>query len=242
MRVEHQRAYIIHTRAFRDTSLLVDCYTQEHGRLSLIAKGARARKNKNRSLLQPFQLLSISWQGRGNLKTLIDTESLSPPTLLKSHFLYSGLYVNELFLYLLPAEDAADDLFDRYHDFLAQLQEQKSLEPTLRQFELTLLETLGYGIDFSADAHTSEPINLGKKYHYFVGQGFIDADISALKGAMLFDGEAITKIAEGNFLDQQTLRQAKMITRLSIDSLLDGKTLKSREFFKQIAAQAKSVE
>jgi len=241
MRVEQQKAYIIHTRAFRDTSLLVDCYTQEHGRLSLIAKGARARKNKNRSLLQPFQLLSISWQGRGNLKTLIDTESLTPPTQLKSHYFYSGLYINELFLYLLPVEDASDYLFERYHDFLAQLQTQKNLEPTLRQFELTLLETLGYGIDFTSDAHTSEPIDSNKTYHYFVGQGFVDTDISPTNTAMPFSGKTLLKISVGDFLDRETLRQAKMITRLSIDALLDGKSLKSREFFKQIAAQAKSI-
>lgn len=232
MRVEQQKAYVIHTKPFRDTSLLVDCYTQQFGRIALIAKGARSNKSHQRSLLQPFHLLSISWQGRGSLKTLIGAESLGLHCTLEKHFLYSGLYINELFLHLLATEDTSETLFERYHELLVQLDNKEPLEPTLRKFEFDFLQELGYGIDFFNNAYTGEPLEPHKRYTYILGQGFIEAEKDSK--ALHISGALIKRMAENNFENKEALKPAKYLTRLSIDALLEGKSLKSREFFKQL--------
>lgn len=236
MRVDQQLGYVIHTRPFRDTSLLVDCYTQNYGRLRLVAKGARSPKHRQRVLLQPFQLLTMDWQGRGDLKTLTGVDASQPSVKLKDDYLYSGLYINELLLHLMPTEDGTDDLFDDYQALLQLLEQRVPLQPLLRHFEINFLQSLGYGIDFSFDSHSQEPIVKEKDYVYYIGQGFIDAKTMESHNALLFNGAVLQQIARHDFSNSEVLKQAKQLTRLSIDFLLEGKVLKSREFFKQVAA------
>jgi len=237
MKVEQQQAYVIHTKPFRDTSLLVECFTREYGRISLVAKGARKPKNHQRSLLQPFQLLSINWQGRGGLKTMTGAESIGTSHFLKSDHLYGGLYINELFLHLLAIEDVAEYLFDQYHCLLNDLSRQVALEPVLRQFEFIFLQELGYGIDFNVDAHTGESISSDKNYLYYPAQGFIKTDLVSGDHGIQFSGEILNKIVRNESSNTDVLKASKQLTRATIDFLLEGKPLKSREFFRQLIAQ-----
>ena len=234
MRVEQQQAFVIHTRPFRDTSLLVDCFTRQYGRLTLVAKGARSPKSQFRALLQPFKLLSLSWQGRGSLKTLIDAESLDQFFSLEKKFLYSALYVNELLLNLVPVEDPSDSLFEHYFQLLISLEKQLPLEPSLRRFEFTFLKEIGYGIDFFSGADNGQLIDQQKLYHYVIGQGFIEALTNHLEQPSIL-GQTIIAIAEQQYDDAEVLKVAKYISRLTIDDLLDGRPLKSREFFRQLS-------
>lgn len=235
-RVELQSAYILHARPYRDTSLLVDVLTPDYGRVCLIAKGARKAaskgKSNQRSFLQPFISLQLSWQGKSSLKTLIGAEPIENyHTSLAGHRLYSALYVNELLLYVLPQENPADDLYDVYHMLLQHLcDENFELEPCLRQFEFQLLDELGYGINFYAEANNGNDFEPTKEYVYVLNHGFVETHAAA-HNSMSFRGEDIINIQQSVFETANTCRAAKIITRLALKPLLKGKELKSRELF-----------
>src|SRR5690625_3916350 len=83
MRVDLHPAYVLHTRPYRDTSMLVDLFTPEHGRVALVAKGVRTGKSRRRALLNPFTALLVSFQGRGGLKLLTAVEAQGPGLILQ---------------------------------------------------------------------------------------------------------------------------------------------------------------
>ena len=237
MRVDLQPAYILHTRAYRDTSLLVDVFSENYGKLSLIAKGARKPKQYQRYLLQPFIPLFISWQGKSSLKTLTAIEASTQPVELHSRFLYSGLYLNELLNYVLPSNDPSPEVFQLYATALEQLAHQVDLESCLRQFEFSLLVELGYGIDFTVDASSGKPIQATGIYHFIVEHGFVEvikntATVSCFDDKPSFAGELLIAIAHDQFGQQDVRRAAKQIARLALEPYLRGKVLKSRDLFR----------
>lgn len=231
MRIELQPAYVLHTRPFRDTSLLVDFLTQDYGRVTLVAKGARTAKQRQRYFLQPFSPLSISWQGKSELKTLINVESLPTALTLEGHFLYSGFYANELLVYLLPDNDEVEDIYRLYCALLIDLQRQSKLEPTLRQFEFSLLNFLGYGINFEYEAIEGTPIEKDRFYHFSPDTGFILEPKNDSQGTGVFQGQCLLNIASCSYSDDLTLRVAKKISRSAFALYLQGKSIKSRELF-----------
>jgi DNA repair protein RecO (recombination protein O) len=255
MKVELENAYVLHSRPFKDTSLLVDFFTEKFGRVTLVAKGARQQKKKGNFLLQPFVSLRISWQGKGQLKTLISTEITSHIISLNSgvadnatlhiyknlegNYLYSGFYVNELLTYLLPFDESNENIFYSYVNSIAALKNQFDLEKTLRLFEFSFLSELGYGVDFSATAMTSEPITLNKNYYYEPGEGFFDIDsldeslkTNLLTNGNFFSGSIISAINKRDYNNKNVRRAAKYIGRKSLDHILMGKKIKSRDFFR----------
>lgn len=137
-------AWILHTRAWRDTSLLLEVFTQDHGRVGLIARGARGKRG--RPLLQPLQPLLVSWAQRGELGTLGAVEAGGQSLGLRGTALYSALYCNELVLRLLQRSDPHPALYPAYEACLHGLLNAPA-GPTLRQFEFALLNALGYGWD-----------------------------------------------------------------------------------------------
>ena len=246
MRAELQPAYILHSRSYRDTSLLVDVFSAHYGKLTLIAKGARKPKQYQRQLLQPFIPVLISWQGKSQLKTLTSIEAACLPFELQGKFLYSGLYLNELLNYILAPNDPAPAVFQLYAVVLEQLSAQKDLEACLRQFEFSLLSELGYGIDFSVDVVSGKPIESTSTYHFRVEQGFVEVVDGRLQAAEGFDqptegsypipcysGELLGAIANAEFDRLDVRRAAKQITRLALKPCLRGNILKSRALFKR---------
>lgn len=174
MQVQTQPAYVLHSRPFRDTSLLVDVLTRDFGRVGLIARGQRqARQKSRRVLLQPFVPLLLSWRGRSDLKTLTGAENSAAGVFLTGHYLYSGLYANELIMRLLPQGDAHPDIFSNYQHLLTQLATGHMLEAVLRRFEFSLLDELGYGLDFHVEANSGEAIQPGAIYVYRAELGFV---------------------------------------------------------------------
>ena len=232
MRAELQPAYILHTRAYRDTSLLVDIFSANYGRLSLIAKGARKPKQYQRHLLQPFIPLLISWQGKGQLKTLLAVEASAPSLELQGRFLYSGLYLNELLNYILPPNDASQGVFELYVAALDQLRLQVDLECCLRQFEFLLLSELGYGIDFTMDIANGQPIKETSVYRFVVEQGFVEV-LSDIGEMPCYPGGLLIAIAHQQFDCLEVRRAAKAISRQALAPYLQGRELKSRELFKR---------
>ncbi len=232
MRVELQPAYVLHTRPYRDTSLLVDVFTEDYGRLTLVAKGARQPKQRQRHLFQPFIKLLISWQGKSELKTLIGIEAVVDTFTFENKFLYSALYANELLIYLLRHEDAAPDIYRLYTLLLFKLAQQEDLESTLRQFEFSLLAELGYAIDFSQEAINGEPIEANSYYHFVVDTGFILESVSNVNSqSTRYLGSHLLAIAENKYSDSIVRKSAKSIARTALNVYLQGKVIKSRELF-----------
>lgn len=230
-----QRAFVLHSRPWSETSLLLDLFTEESGRLRLIAKGARSRRSSLKGTLQPFVPLLIRFGGKGEVKTLRSAESASLALPLNGVFLYSGLYVNELLSRVLEQETRFSDLF---FDYLHCLQELASAgtspEPALRRFELALLSHLGYGVDFLHCAGSGEAVADEMTYLYREEKGFI---ASVVINNSSFTGRQLKALAERHFPEADTLRAAKRFTRIALKPYLQGKPLKSRELFRQFAVK-----
>lgn len=233
MRIELQPAYVLHSRPYRDTSLLIDFFTPTLGRISAVARGVRQRKTRTRSLLNPFTRLLISLQGKSDLKLLTAVEADSLFFNLQGEQLYAGFYLNELLVRLLPDMDAHEEVFDAYQASLSVLQENASLEPVLRCFELDLLAQLGYGIDFGSDAETGESIDGSENYRFDAQKGFvrIPANTSLSERELILPGLVLVSIAQRDFTEPATRRCAKLLCRQMLKPLLGSKPLNSRDFF-----------
>lgn len=237
MRIEFQPAYVLHTRPYRDTSLLVDFFTPDFGRISAVARGVRQRKGGKRSLLNPFNRLLICVQGKQSLKLLTAMEADGASCFLTGQQLYSGFYLNELLVRLLPELDAHQQIFYAYQQSLQALQSGAELEPLLRTFELNLLQELGYGVDFSHDALSDKEISRDCVYQFDVQTGFYQEPAGMnQEGFMdmnrpLFGGDVILAIGRNDFTQPQTRTAAKQLSRLMLKPLLGSRPLNSRQLF-----------
>ena len=109
-----QRAFVLHSRPWSETSLMLDVFTEESGRVRLVAKGARSKRSTLKGALQPFTPLLLRFGGRGEVKTLRSAEAVSLALPLSGITLYSGLYINELLSRLLEYETRFSELFFDY--------------------------------------------------------------------------------------------------------------------------------
>ncbi|MDU8925324.1 DNA repair protein RecO [Pasteurellaceae bacterium LIM206] len=226
-----QRGFVLHRKPYSETSLLVDLFTEETGRLTVLAKGARAKRSGLKSVLQPFTPLLLRWAGRGELKTLTKAEPAAITLPLQQIALFSGFYVNELLSRVLESETAYPQLFQDYLHCLTQLAvSPHAVEPTLRVFEFQLLEMLGYGVDFLHCAGSGEPVDEQMTYRYREEKGFI---ASLIKDNLTFYGRDLLAFAQRNFHDKAVLQAAKRFTRMALKPYLGNKPLKSRELFSQ---------
>jgi len=226
-----QRAFVLHSRPYSETSLLLDFFTEGEGKIRLLAKGARRNRSPLRGCLQPFTPLLIRWGGKGEIKTLISADPVSLALPLTGTVLYSGLYLNELTARVLEFGTPYSALF---FDYLSCLQILAASEHTpefaLRRFELALLSYLGYGVDFLHCAGSGEPVSDTMTYRYREEKGFIG---SLVVDQLSFTGKQLKALASREFPDADTLKAAKRFTRLALKPYLGGKPLKSRELFRQ---------
>ncbi|BBG59435.1 MULTISPECIES: DNA repair protein RecO [Providencia] len=226
-----QRAFVLHSRPYSETSLLLDFFTEGEGKIRLLAKGARRNRSPLRGCLQPFTPLLIRWGGKGEIKTLINADPVSLALPLSGTVLYSGLYLNELTARVLEFGTPYSALF---FDYLSCLQvlagSERTPESALRQFELALLSYLGYGVDFLHCAGSGEPVSDTMTYRYREEKGFIG---SLVIDQFSFTGKQLKALASRDFPDADTLKAAKRFTRMALKPYLGGKPLKSRELFRQ---------
>lgn len=230
MTAELQPAYILHTRPYRDTSMLVDFFTPEFGRITAVARGVRSRKTPKRNVLNPFTRLLISFQGKTDLKLLTHFEAEGAHFALHAKHLFSGFYLNELLVRLLPELDSHPDIYALYEQSLHGLSAQQDLEPILRHFEFQLLNELGYGIHFEVDAKTG--IELSGSCHYCLDSalGFYLAEIDVPVN-FKFSGQHLLAIAARDFSQADVKQTAKRISRILLKPLLGSKPLMSRALF-----------
>ncbi|MFS2222023.1 DNA repair protein RecO [Pantoea sp. B65] len=233
-----QRAFVLHGRPYSETSLLLDLFTESHGRVRVLAKGARAKRSNLKGALQPFTPLLIRWGGRGEVKTLRGAEAVSLSLPLSGITLYCGLYVNELVSRVLQHETAFPELFfDYLHCIQSLAAARGSPEPALRRFELAMLGHLGYGVDFLHCAGSGEEVADEMTYSYREERGFI---ASLVINNRSFTGRQLRALYEREFPDADSLRAAKRFTRMALKPWLGGKPLKSQELFRQFVPKKRA--
>ncbi|OOR99312.1 DNA repair protein RecO [Haemophilus paracuniculus] len=227
-----QRGFVLHRREYSETSLLVDFFTEEQGRITLLAKGARRPRSPLKAVLQPFTPLLLQWSGRGELKTLTKADPVSIALPMQTLALYSGFYVNEVLARVLEQQTAYPELFQHYLHCLTQLASHgDNVEPALRTFEFRVLKALGYGVDFAHCAATGEPVDPQMWYQFRENQGFI---ASLLQNNLSFLGKDLLAFEAFDFTDKSTQQAAKRFTRLALKPYLGSQPLKSRELFQGI--------
>ena len=230
-RVEFTRGYVLHQRPYRDTSLIVELYTHEHGRLSAFARAARGPRSRFRGL-QPFRPLLLSWVGRGEAPTLTAAEADgAPPLALAADRLLSGFYLNELLLKLTVPHDPQPELYAHYASTLERLRALEPLETLLRRFEKRLLDLLGYGSELSSEV-SGRAVTADAYYHFRAGTGLVPA----AAGSEAVQGRVLLALAADEPLhDPDAQRQARALLRAALDHCLDGRELSVRAVARAVA-------
>jgi DNA repair protein RecO (recombination protein O) len=230
-RDELQRAFVLHRRDFSNTSLIVEVFTDLHGRLPLMAKGAKRGRAPLASLLQPFQPLWVAWSGRGEIRTLTRAEAAGRALPLTGTTLYCGLYVNELLLRLLGRDDPHEDLFPDYQLVLDALSRGEAIQTRLRRFELRLLDAIGYRVILDQEADGGPPVRRDGHYRYITAQGLVPA--AAAGGDACVSGETLNLLMDGAELTGHHAREARDLMRAVLAPYLGERPLKSRELFRR---------
>lgn len=227
-RVQLEPAFVLHHRPFRDSSLLLDVVTLRHGRLALVARGARAGRSRLKGFLRPFLPLRLSWHLRGDLGTLTGAELDGRPVSLAGEALLSGYYVNELLLAFLHRHDPQPDVFNAYRRSVEALGAcPGNPAALLREFELELLRLLGYGVVLDHEAVSGAALEPENRYEYRVEQGPVG--VRKAEGDMVFRGDRLLAIGERRFEDPEVLRDAGRLLRTLVAHHLGGRELKSRK-------------
>lgn len=220
---DNEPAFVLHTYPWRETSLIVEAFSRRHGRLALVARGARRPLSSLKSRLLAFQPLELSWFGKGGLRTLHSAEWQGGDLRLAGRALMCGFYLNELLLKLLPPDDPHERLYDRYAETLHELSAGGDPEPILRRFELDLLSELGYAQTLT---HTTdgEAVQPGRRYGYVFDHGVVPAGSGAS-----YAGKTLLDLAAGDLSDPRTLAEGKQLMRILINHYLADKPLLTRQ-------------
>lgn len=223
-RIDGEAGYVLHSRPYKETSLLVEAFTRRHGRISVMARGARRAHSVLKARLLPFQSLAFSWFGKGPLHTLHDVEWQGDGRSLAGAGLMCGFYLNELLMRLLPPGDAHEALYDRYVQALDELMQGDEIEPVLRRFELALLTELGYAQTLShlADGAAVEP---DRPYAYALDIGVLEAGHSDTRYA----GKTLLDMTAGDYSDARTLAESKLLLRRLLAHYLGDQPLATRQ-------------
>lgn len=229
--VDLQSAFVLHQRAYRDTSAIVEFLTHDYGRVSLIAKGVKGKKKSFGAALQPFAPVVISWRGRGELKNLSSIEQKSFPKHFTQPVLLSALYLNELLIRLLPKFDSCEAVYDRYAEIISLFGQDTDVEPLLRLFEKQLLESLGYELNLTIEASSGKPISEEKHYYFLPDEGPVKIAMDSIGSRQSYSGSSLIAFSNDDYSNRETLEAAKKITRLALKPLLGSKPLKSRELY-----------
>ncbi|MSP53240.1 MAG: DNA repair protein RecO [Gammaproteobacteria bacterium] len=225
-------AFLLHSRAYRNTSLIVDLFTLHHGWISAVAKGIKSPKSPLRNNLQAFQPLLVSWCGRGEMVTLTQVEIDTPFSVIHNEQLAWGFYLNELMYRLLEKHDPQPQLFSHYQNLLLELSQATATEKHLRLFERDLLAILGYGLQLTIEINTSHAIHPETDYYYSYDHGPSRRAAEITNIQHCYPGRSLLALDEGTFEDPIVLKDAKRLLRGAIQNLLGNKPLRSRELIR----------
>lgn len=220
-------AFVLHARRYGDTSLLVELFGRELGRVACVAKGVLSAKRATVQL-QPFQPLLIALRGRGEVQTLVAAESAGPAVALAGRQLYCGLYLNELVLKLTARADPTPMLYEDYGSALSRLGNEMPADPALRTFEIVLLQHLGHALVLDRDID-GLPIEPGARYTYLVESGPMRAGVGL---DAPFSGHLFEALRCHAFNEVEIQREARVFMRAVLDHYLDGRAIRSRDLFR----------
>ena len=237
-----QPAYVLHSRPWRESSVIADLFTLNQGRVAVIVHGARKSQGKKpakRALVQPFTPLMVSFTGSGELRTSVQFDGVGAPLPIVGNSLYSGFYINELLLKLLASDDPHPNLFAYYQALLNQLAANVVLEQCLRPFEVHLMDELGYHVVIDKDFITGRAVVPEASYQLSPLQGVClnetqHSDFGEVSCSPAISGKVLLQLAAGHYTDKECLKVAKYMARANLDLLLGGKPLQSRNLFHTI--------
>lgn len=242
-RQAEQPAFVLHSYPYRETSLVLEVFSKQFGRIALIARGARRPRSLTRGLLMAFQPLKLSWFGKHELRTLHSVEWQGGQPQLQGTALLCGFYLNELLLNLLVRDDPHEQLFNFYQDTLQRLAQGcvtvNDHAATLRSFEKRLLQELGYALQLAQEADTHAPIVPDVSYQYVFERGAVrdmekfDTGKKYINGMSVASvsvwGKTLLDLAADDFSDAVSAQQSKQLMRMLLNQHLAGKTLHTRE-------------
>ncbi|WP_025771523.1 DNA repair protein RecO [Thioalkalivibrio sp. HK1] len=231
-RIDLEPAFVLHSRRYRETSLLIEAFGHDSGRLAVVARGALRPKSRMRGLLQPFIPLLISWRGRGELATLTAAEAQGEIVPTQGSATLIGFYVNELLLHFLHRHDPEPDLFETYRRTLQRIALEEDPEPSLRIFEKRLLQATGYALQLEREAKSGARIVPDARYIYRPDSGPEPWDPRRHSGAGI-SGETLLALSEERLSKRDTLREAKQLMRRVIFAHSGEKTLISRNLWRR---------
>lgn len=223
----------MHSYPFRETSLVLEVFSREYGRVPLVARGARRPRSALRGLLMSFQPLSLSWFGKHELRTLHSAEWQGGQPQLQGTALLCGFYLNELLLNLMARDDPHQSLFDYYQQTLQRLAQEQDHAFTLRSFEKHMLQELGYALSLETEAESGKPVVPEKTYRYILERGAVAETADATQGLPVA-GKTLLDMAADDYRDLNSARQSKQLMRMLLDHYLAGKTLHTRELMRDL--------
>jgi DNA repair protein RecO (recombination protein O) len=229
--------YILHHRPYRDTSRILEVLVRDHGRLTLFARGVRGPKPRFGGVLQPFDLLLLSFQLGREAGQLTGVESAESAPALPAGSLMAAFYLNELLLKLTARHDPMPEVFADYRWALAGLRAADKVEAVLRLFEKRLLEAVGYGVDLTSEARTGKAIEAEGFYRFQASQGLVPAragDADAVAGSSMLD-LAREQLGEGRGLED-----ARRVLRAALAERLEGRELTTRRVARAVAGRGGS--
>ena len=223
---------------------MVETFTQNFGRVPLVAKGAKRPRSALRGLLLAFQPLQLSWAGKSELRTLHKAEWQGGLPLLQGMGLICGFYLNELLVRLLHRDDPHEQLFVYYQQTLAalgtqmstQLSTQKDYAPILRRFEQRLLKELGYALTLNHDAASGKPINSEEEYRYEIERGpvALNGSRNSSRHGLLVHGKTLLDMERDDYSDATTQQQSKALMRAILNHYLGDQPLHTRQLLKDL--------
>jgi len=226
-RIQLEPAYILHSRSFRETSLIIEILSREHGRAAVVARGAKSARSRWKNVLQPFRPLLLSWTQKRELGTLTAADQVASPPPLQGQSLYCGLYMNELLMRLLHRGDPHREVFERYRQVLTELAADEAPQPLLRVFEKHLLEAIGYAMVLEQECDSRVDIQPECWYEYKPDRGAI---MSSGPGTGRISGAALLAL-HAERLGDEHLRELRMLMRNVIGYHLGDKPLQSLSLF-----------
>ena len=231
-RILKQPSWVLHQRPYRDTSSIIDIFSRDFGRISIVAKGSRSPKSKFRGLLRPFLPMNLSWYSGKNLGNLTDIEVTEKPYNLTGDSLLSAYYLNELIIKFLLKDDSQVEIYDLYSRTISSLIQARDIAPILRIFELEFLRLIGYGLNLNFEAGTEFPVKSNLFYEYKPDVGLV---ISESKDKpYVFGGADIKAINQRDFQSNKTIKTANKLLKSIITYHLDGRQLKTRKVLEEL--------
>lgn len=226
-RVELAPALIIHRRAYRESSLLLEAFSREHGRVGLVARGARTRQSRWRGTLEPLRPVRLSWRGRGELHNLTGAEAGRDDMQLSGENLYAGFYAGELVMRLTARDDPHPALFDAFVQLVQKL--AGGVEPAVpvRCFECQLLAALGYGLPLTHDTVHGQAVVPDSHYLFHPDEGLWLARRAPSTGEVLVTGDVLLGLAAGQLSTTEQTQSARRLLKAALKPHLGNRPLQT---------------